>query len=113
MIAHVRPADLAAWFAQAAPGSTPLVLDVREPWELEQAAVPAQGFELLTIPMGSLPARLNELDPERPTACLCHHGVRSLHVAAYLEHHGHECVANISGGIDAWAQEHDPSVPRY
>lgn len=113
MIAHVRPAELAAWFAQVAPGSVPLVLDVREPWELEQATVAAQGFELLAIPMGSLPTRLNELDPERPTACLCHHGVRSLHVAAYLAQHGHECVANITGGIEAWAQDHDPGVRRY
>lgn len=113
MIAHVRPADLAAWFAQVAPGRAPLVLDVREPWELEQATVAAHGFELLAIPMGSLPERLNELDPERPIACLCHHGVRSLHVAAYLAHHDHECVANITGGIDAWAQDHDLGVRRY
>lgn len=113
MIDHVQPAELAAWFAQVAPAGRPLVLDVREPWELQQAAVAPQGFELLAIPMGSLPARLNELDPERPTACLCHHGVRSLRVAAYLEQHGHEHVANITGGIDAWAQDHDPGIPRY
>lgn len=113
MIAQVHPADLSAWFAQVAPGGQPLVLDVREPWELELASVPAQGFELLAIPMGSLPARLDELDPDRPTACLCHHGVRSQHVAAYLEHHGHDCVANIIGGIDAWARDCAPGVRRY
>ena len=113
MIVQVRPADLTAWFSQVAPGSTPLVLDVREQWELAQARLTDQGFELLAIPMAGLPARLAELDPGRPIACLCHHGVRSQHVAAYLEHHGHNCVANIVGGIDAWAREFDSGVPRY
>lgn len=114
MIDHVRPAQLPAWFAAAAaPGGEPLVLDVREPWELQTASVRAQGFELVAIPMGELPARLAELDRSRPIACLCHHGARSLRVAAFLEHHGFEQVANITGGIDAWSHESDPAVPRY
>ena len=112
MVDLVRPSELTAWFAQA-PGGQPLVLDVREPWELAQAAVAARGFELLASPMGQLPARLAEIDPRRPIACLCHHGVRSQHVAAYLSHHGCERVANIAGGIDAWSQESDPGIPRY
>lgn len=115
MIAHVRPAQLTEWLvlAQARASGAPLVLDVREPWELQAASVRADGFELIAIPMGELPARLGELDPERPIACLCHHGARSLHVAAFLEHHGFEQVANITGGIDAWSHERDPGVPRY
>ena len=113
MIDHVRPAQLLAWFAAASDGSRPLVLDVREPWELQTASVRADGFELVAIPMGELPARLAELDPARPIACLCHHGARSLRVAGFLQHHGFDKVANISGGIDAWSQESDPAVPRY
>ncbi|WP_311220808.1 MULTISPECIES: rhodanese-like domain-containing protein [unclassified Acidovorax] len=113
MIDHVRPAQLPAWFAAAPDGGRPLVLDVREPWELQTASVVPEGFELATIPMGLLPDRLAELDATRSVACLCHHGARSLRVAAFLEHHGFDRVANISGGIDAWSQERDTAVPRY
>ena len=113
MIDQVRPAELAAWFAQTAADGLPVLLDVREPWELEQASVPAQGFELRTIPMGQLAERMDELDPTRPTACLCHHGVRSAQVAAFLIHHGWDRVVNLAGGIDAWSIQVDPSVPRY
>jgi len=113
MIDHVRPAQLTDWFAAAPDSGRPLVLDVREPWELHTASVVPDGFELVAIPMGALPERLAELDATRPVACLCHHGMRSLRVAAFLERQGFERVANISGGIDAWTQERDASVPRY
>ena len=113
MIDHVRPSQLSAWFAAAPQGSQPVVLDVREPWELQTASVRADGFELVAIPMGELPTRLAELNPARPIACLCHHGARSLRVAAFLQHNGFEHLANITGGIDAWSHENDPVVPRY
>jgi rhodanese-related sulfurtransferase len=112
-IAHVRPAQLTEWLAQASAHGAPLVLDVREPWELQTASVRAEGFELLAVPMGEVPARLQELDPARPIACLCHHGARSLRVAAFLAQHGFEQLANVTGGIDAWSHERDPAVPRY
>ena len=111
MIEQVRPAALAAWL-QRQP-ATGVVLDVREPGELLAASVPADGFTLVAIPMNEVPARLAELDPARPVACLCHHGARSQRVAQFLVHNGFERVANIAGGIDAWALEHDPAVPRY
>ena len=99
---------------QDAQRPAPLLLDVREPWELQTASVPpGPGYDLLAVPMRSVPARLAELDRDRPIACLCHHGVRSMHVAAWLAQQGGDCVANIEGGIDAWAREHDPQVPRY
>jgi rhodanese-related sulfurtransferase len=113
MIDHVRPAQLAAWFAASPGGGQPLVLDVREPWERQTASVRADGFELATVPMGELPTRLAELDPARPVACLCHHGMRSLRVAAFLQQQGFERLTNITGGIDAWSLERDPTVPRY
>ena len=115
MIDQVRPSELQQWLQrQPAGGARPLVLDVREPWELQTASVkPEEGFELVAIPMNTIPARLAELDPDRPVACLCHHGARSQRVAMFLAQQGFASVANIAGGIDAWSQEHDASVPRY
>ena len=113
MIAQVRPADLPAWFQAQAAGERPVVLDVREPWELQAASVKADGFELVVIPMNEIPARLGELDPSRPVACLCQHGTRSQRVASFLSQRGFAQVANVAGGIDAWSFERDPAVPRY
>ncbi|MCG2594194.1 sulfurtransferase [Ramlibacter sp. XY19] len=111
MIDQVRPSRLKDWL-QGQDGA-PLVLDVREDWELKTASVRADGFELRAIPMGEVPARLAELPQDRPLAVLCHHGGRSQRVAAFLEQQGYTRVANIAGGIDAWSQEIDPGVPRY
>ena len=90
-------------------GTRPLLLDVREPWEIEIASLP----DSECVPMGRLPSSLDRLQRERTTVCLCHHGMRSMNVAAFLEQHGFEHLANISGGIDAWSAEVDPAVPRY
>lgn len=113
MIAHVRPQGLQDWFTKNTTGQLPLLLDVRELWELQTASVQEQNFELLTIPMAAIPQRLAGLDPARPVACLCHHGARSMQAAVFLKHHGFEHVANVTGGIDAWSIEHDSAVPRY
>ena len=111
MITQVRPSEFAGWLqAQPAP---PLVLDVREPWEVNAASVRADGFELVTIPMHLVPVRLAELPQDPPIAVLCHHGGRSMQVAAFLERQGYTGVANIAGGIDAWSLQKDPAVPRY
>ena len=113
MIFQVSPSALAAWFQGVSQYGKPLVLDVREPGELVTASIKANGFELVTIPMGSVPQRLAQLDASRPVACLCHHGARSMRVAGYLESQGFAHVANISGGINAWSLELDSSVARY
>jgi len=113
MLEQVRPRDLAQWLASAHAKGTPVVLDVREPHELQVASVKADGFSLLTIPMGVVPLRLSELDPQQPIACLCHHGGRSMQVAQFLQSRGFEHVANIAGGINAWSAELDPTIPRY
>lgn len=112
MIDQVRPNDLSAWI-QAQPGARAVVLDVREPWELQTASVQADGFALQAIPMNDIPTRLAELDPAVPVACLCHHGGRSQRVASYLASQGFTHVANIAGGINAWSAERDSSIPRY
>ncbi|AVO47946.1 sulfurtransferase [Melaminivora suipulveris] len=112
MIEQVRPRQIDDWAARHAE-ARPLMLDVREPWEVQVASVAPAGYELAAIPMGALAARVRELDPARPVACLCHHGARSMRVAAFLAQQGFEQVANVAGGIDAWSQERDPAVPRY
>jgi len=113
MVAQVRPKDLAQWLGSMRTFGEPVVLDVREPYELQTASVTADGFTLLAIPMGVIPPRLAELDPQQPIACLCHHGGRSMQVANFLKNRGFEHVANIAGGIHAWSAEVDPSIARY
>jgi rhodanese-related sulfurtransferase len=113
MITQIRPSELPDWLATNRAHGEPVVLDVREPGELAVASIKANGFNLLTIPMGVIPLRLAELDPEQPIACLCHHGGRSMQVAAFLKAQGFAHVANIAGGINAWSAEVDPSVARY
>jgi len=93
--------------------SRALLLDVREPWEVQAAAIALPGVAAKHIPIGRIPERLDELDPTQSIVCICHHGVRSLQVVAFLERHGFESVYNLAGGIDAWSVEVDPTVPRY
>ncbi|QEA13554.1 rhodanese-like domain-containing protein [Comamonas flocculans] len=112
MVPQVRPRDLEAWLA-ARSERGPLLLDVREPWELKLAHVAPRGLECISIPMATLPARLEELDKTRPLACLCHLGGRSMQVALYLQQQGFEDVANVAGGIHAWSLELDPDIPCY
>jgi rhodanese-related sulfurtransferase len=90
-----------------------LLLDVREPWEVQRAALLLPSVRMLNIPLERIPDRLATLDPAQPIVCLCHHGVRSLQVVAYLERQGFTAVCNLAGGIDAWSLQVDPGVPRY
>ena len=92
-----------------AQGKMPTVLDVREPDETRLA--PFAGA--VEIPMGEIPSRLSELDPEDEIVVLCHHGIRSGRIAAFLDQQGFQRVANLTGGIDAWSLFIDPNVPRY
>jgi rhodanese-related sulfurtransferase len=115
MVDQVHPAEFASWLAQHTADGAPLpvVLDVREPWELQTASVRPQGFELIALPMGSIPGNLAALPSGRPIACLCHHGARSMRVAAFLAQNGFSQAVNIAGGIDAWSMAYDSAVPRY
>ena len=85
------------------------LLDVREPWELEKAHLEASK----NIPMGDVPMRVQELDPEEHLVVMCHHGVRSLSVTNWLRQQGFEKVQSMRGGIDGWARTVDPKVPLY
>ncbi|MEO7401487.1 MAG: rhodanese-like domain-containing protein [Polaromonas sp.] len=119
MIPQLNPCDFAAWrdSASAGPADPPVVLDVREPWEVQTASVKPDGFTLVHIPMREIPVRLASLreahGADHPIACICHHGMRSLQVANYLVQSGFGEVVNLQGGIDAWSQQVDPSVARY
>ena len=105
---HLHPVELKSWLDD--PGrDKPFLLDVREPWEYGLCRI--EGAVLM--PLGSLPARLAELDPGREIVVICHHGVRSHHAARFLEHNGFANVINLSGGVDGWAREADPSMPVY
>jgi rhodanese-related sulfurtransferase len=99
--------------AAAAPGAGPLLLDVREPWEVALGQIVLPGAENLYWPMQSIPARLAELDPTRPVVCICHHGMRSAQVVAFLERQGHHSAYNLVGGTDAWSSLVDPGLTRY
>lgn len=113
-IDHVPPAQLSDWLAaNLTDDITPIILDVREPWEIQRASVKPASGNLVAIPMMQLQARMPELKRDVPIAVLCHHGVRSLQVARFLAFNGFSIVANISGGIDAWSVDFDANVARY
>jgi len=106
MLTHLTPIALKDLLDS---GHEVVVLDVREPEELQLAYFAGA----VHIPMGEVPGRLHELDPEKDIVVVCHHGIRSANVAQFLVQHEFERVANLDGGIDAWSLNVDPSVPRY
>ncbi len=106
---HQLPAlQLADWLADAS-RPQPLLLDVREPWEFDLCHL--EGAQ--HIPMHLVPARCQELDPGQEIVVICHHGARSMQVAMFLENRGFAAVHNLTGGVDAWATDVDPSMRRY
>jgi rhodanese-related sulfurtransferase len=88
----------------------PILLDVREPWEVATAAIPGA----TTIPMGEITSRaFTELDPDKPIVVVCHHGSRSLSVTMWLRNQGFDHVQSLAGGIDHYARTIDPTIPLY
>jgi len=86
------------------------LIDVREPFEFQQARI--EGAEL--IPMRAVGQSLASLEKEeKPIVVFCHHGMRSLQVVGWLRQQGVENCASMSGGIDQWSLVIDPKVPRY
>jgi rhodanese-related sulfurtransferase len=104
---QLTAAELKAYLDRAE--ADPLLLDVREPWEFAICHLP--GSQL--IPMRYIPTSLDELDPEREVVVICHHGIRSRQVAAFLEHRGFCRVINMEGGVAAWARDVDREMPTY
>src|SRR4051812_6605585 len=95
--------------AQRDRSEKPLVLDVREEWELQLAHIP----DVVHVPMSQVPARVSEFEREQQIIVMCHAGGRSMRVAHYLANQGFTNVANLTGGISAWSQSVDATVPQY
>lgn len=104
----IAPAELSRRLSQPE-HPAPLLLDVREPWEFATCHIAGS----LSMPMSSVPARAEELDPEAEIVVVCHHGMRSAQVCMFLERQGFSRVINLSGGVAAWAADVDPSMPQY
>ena len=100
--------ELAQWLADGS-RPQPFLLDVREQREYDICRI--DGVTLM--PMNTVPARIEELDPEAEIVCICHHGGRSMQVAAFLERNGFGKVSNLTGGVHAWSQQVDPAMPTY
>ena len=86
-----------------------VILDVREENELSICRIEVA----LHIPMAEVPNRYSELPKDAPLIVFCHHGMRSLKVVEYLRARGLENAINLSGGIQAWANEVDAEMPQY
>ena len=85
-----------------------VLVDVREPFEIEICKVKGSLF----IPMNEIPQAVEQLDKELRYAIMCHSGVRSLHVANYLNSLGYVAL-NVAGGIEKWAIDVDKNMTRY
>jgi rhodanese-related sulfurtransferase len=105
---QLSPMELAAWLQDDA-RATPVMLDVRELWEVERCQIAGS----LHVPMQSVAGRLDELDKQNPTVVICHHGMRSLHIAAFLATSGFTTVYNLTGGLERWARDVDTAMPTY
>jgi rhodanese-related sulfurtransferase len=105
---HITAVALAQWLADAT-RPAPLLLDVREAWEFETCHITGS----VPMAMNSVPSRCAELDDEAPVVCICHHGGRSMQVAAFLERNGFTEVTNLTGGVHAWALQVDSTMPTY
>ena len=105
---QISPAQLAQRLNDAQQPA-PLLLDVREPWELEVCLIEGS----VAMPMGSVPARFPELDRDRETVVICHHGGRSAQVCMFLDRQGFSSVINLAGGVAGWAAQVDPRMAQY
>lgn len=109
MAAKVREISAPELKARRDRGEQLQVVDVREAWELQLASIP----DVVHVPMNEVPARLSELSRDAETIVMCHAGARSLRVAHFLANQGFTNVANLAGGIAAWSEQVDATVPQY
>ncbi len=108
MIRQLPATALHEWLADEK-RTRPLIVDVREAWEHAICKLP----EAKLFPMQEVSTRVNELPRDRDIVVVCHHGMRSYHVADFLLGEGFTRLYNLSGGMAAWAAEVDPQMPQY
>jgi rhodanese-related sulfurtransferase len=100
--------ELSGWLDDGG-REAPVLLDVREPWEFDICRIPGSECR----PLSAIGAWIDSIEDGRPIVCICHHGVRSLQVAAVLERRGCREIYNLVGGVDAWARQVDPAMATY
>jgi len=98
-------AQLAAYLETA----SPLLLDVREPWEFDICQIDGS----INLPMAQIPQNMMRLQEAQEIVVICHHGIRSQHVIQFLQQQSAGELINLDGGVDAWAREVDPAMPVY
>jgi rhodanese-related sulfurtransferase len=108
LIRQLRAVDLARWRADPE-RPPPVLVDVREPWEFDYCRIEGS----VSMPLAELGRRYAELPGERPVVTVCHHGMRSMHAAAFLARAGFAEVHNLFGGVAAWAAEVEPTMRTY
>jgi rhodanese-related sulfurtransferase len=101
----INPADVAAAMQT---DKAPRLIDVRSPVEWEMAKIP--GSQLITE---ELSYQIMQWPKDTPMVFFCHTGVRSMDAASYFAGHGFTNAKSMTGGIDAWSQTVDTSIPRY
>ena len=104
---EITPADL---HEKLSSGQQLQLIDVREPEEFAICKLP----ESKLIPLGEIPKRYSEIDPEAEVIVICHHGFRSAQAIQFLsQRFGFTNLINLKGGIHAWAEQVDPEMPVY
>lgn len=103
---HLTAPELHTRLQQA---PAPQLIDVREDWEFAIGHI--AGAQ--SIPLGQIPAAVQNFNADDELVMICHHGMRSLQAADYLAQHGFTQLINLTGGIDAWSREVDPNIPTY
>lgn len=105
---HITANELKKWLSDSS-REAPVLIDVREPWEFEICHIAPSEL----IPLKTLPTRYTEFKKEAPHVVICHHGNRSQQATLFLMNKGFSQVYNLSGGVEAWAQDVDPSMATY
>jgi rhodanese-related sulfurtransferase len=109
---QISTRELKAWFDDVT-RPPPVILDVREPWELEKCPFPgARAMPMRTVP-GYVAALRRQPGCDGDIVLVCHHGARSYQVGLFLEQQGFSSLYNLYGGVAAWAREVDATRPTY
>lgn len=89
--------------------ASPLLLDVREPWEFEICHIVGS----INLPMAQIPQNQHRFQDAPEIVVICHHGIRSQHVIQFMQRLHGSTLINLEGGVEAWAREVDPDMPVY